>query len=211
MAKQDATEKQEDQPNAETEAEQAALDDEVTSTETSEPGSDEDSDRGFRFWMLAGIGGSIGLCIALFVVAVTVGVASGRWASVADLIAIVRDLFIILLVLELILVGVALIVMILQLSALMNILQNEVKPILESTQQAANTVRGTSDFMSKHVTKPVIRSMAYFSGMRIFLREVRMIRKSTQPTRKTGEAPVVSEATPSSVSQAQQGESKSHG
>lgn len=69
----------------------------------------------------------------------------------------VRDIFIILLALQMFVIGVALIVLIIQLAMLTNLLQNEVKPILHSTTDTVNTLKGTVQFLSDNMTEPVIK------------------------------------------------------
>jgi MFS family permease len=69
----------------------------------------------------------------------------------------VRDIFIILLALQMFVIGVALIVLIIQLATLTNLLQNEVKPILHSTTDTVNTLKGTVKFLSDNMTDPVIK------------------------------------------------------
>src|SRR6188508_3363550 len=57
-----------------------------------------------------------------------------------------RDVFIIVVALESLVIGVALIVLIVQLASLINLLQNEVRPILNATSETVNTLRGTAEF-----------------------------------------------------------------
>lgn len=68
-----------------------------------------------------------------------------------------RDIFIILLALESLVIGLALIILIVQLARLTNLLQNEVKPILESTSETVNTLRGTTRFLSDNLVAPVVK------------------------------------------------------
>ena len=73
--------------------------------------------------------------------------------------------------------------MILQLSILFNILQNEVKPILESAQQTASTVSGTASFLGKYIASPIIRIQAILAGMSAFLQAISDFRvMTTTPT-----------------------------
>ena len=81
----------------------------------------------------------------------------------------IRDIFIIFMALEFLLIGVALVILIVQLATLINLLQNEVKPILESTNETANTLRGTAFFLSEHLTEPVIKMSEYAVAMRRFV------------------------------------------
>ena len=73
----------------------------------------------------------------------------------------IRDIMIILMALECMFLGVAMLVLIVQLATLINLLQNEVIPILESSNETANTLRGTAVFLSDNVTEPVIKLNQY--------------------------------------------------
>ncbi len=78
----------------------------------------------------------------------------------------VRDIFIIFMALESLLIGAALVVLIIQLASLINLLQNEVKPILKSTNETVNTLRGTSEFLSENLVEPVIKLNSYLAGLK---------------------------------------------
>lgn len=80
----------------------------------------------------------------------------------------VRDVFIIFMALESIVIGAALIILIVQLATLINLLQNEIKPIMNSTNETVNTLRGTVAFLSENLTEPVIRLNSYMAGMKQF-------------------------------------------
>lgn len=69
----------------------------------------------------------------------------------------IRDVFIIFMALESFIIGLALIVLIVQLATLINLLQNEIKPILNSTSETVNTLRGTATFLSNNLAEPVIK------------------------------------------------------
>lgn len=94
--------------------------------------------------------------IVLVVLAVTAGIVvlAGQSSEVTTK---VRDIFIILLALEMFAIGTALIILIIQVAALTNLLQNEVKPILNSTTDTVNTLKGTVKFLSNNVSEPVIK------------------------------------------------------
>jgi hypothetical protein len=77
----------------------------------------------------------------------------------------IRDVFIIVVALETLVIGVALIVLIVQLASLINLLQNEVKPILHATSDTVNTLRGTAEFLGENVVEPVIKLNGYMAGM----------------------------------------------
>ena len=81
----------------------------------------------------------------------------------------IRDIFIIFMAFESLLIGVALIVLIVQIAALINLLQNEVKPILDATNETVHTLRGTSLFLSDNVVEPVIKLNTYLAGLQRML------------------------------------------
>ena len=88
----------------------------------------------------------------------------------------IRDIFIIVVALESLVIGVALIVLIVQLASLINLLQNEVKPILAATNDTVNTLRGTAEFLGENVVEPVIKLNGYLAGLNRML-ELMGIRK----------------------------------
>ncbi len=77
----------------------------------------------------------------------------------------IRDVFIIVVALESLVIGVALIVLIVQLASLINLLQNEVRPILNATNETVNTLRGTAEFLGENVVEPVIKLNGYLAGL----------------------------------------------
>jgi hypothetical protein len=77
----------------------------------------------------------------------------------------IRDVFIIVVALESLLIGVALIVLIVQLASLINLLQNEVRPILKATTDTVNNLRGTAEFLGENVVEPVIKLNSYLAGL----------------------------------------------
>ncbi|MCB9435936.1 MAG: hypothetical protein H6673_02965 [Anaerolineales bacterium] len=141
-------------------------------------------DRSAQFYIIMVLLGSIGLCLVLFLFAVGVAAVSGEWENVAHFVAIVRDLFLILLVLQGIMISVALILLVLQVSALTNILKNELRPIVDSTQQAADTAKGTALFVGKHAVGPLVQTKAVVTGSRAFIREMLAIQRAVHPKEK---------------------------
>jgi hypothetical protein len=78
----------------------------------------------------------------------------------------VRDLSIIILALESLVVGVLLGVLIVQVTRLVRLLRDEVMPILYSTQETLGTIRGTTTFVSDRVVQPVVKVSSYTAGVR---------------------------------------------
>jgi hypothetical protein len=81
----------------------------------------------------------------------------------------IRDVFIIVVALESLVIGVALIVLVVQLASLINLLQNEVRPILHATSETVNTLRGTVEFLGENVVEPVVKLNGYLAGLRRML------------------------------------------
>jgi membrane protein implicated in regulation of membrane protease activity len=90
-----------------------------------------------------------------------------------DTTARVRDVFIIFMALESLVIGVAMIILIIQLATLINLLQNELKPIIHSTNETVNTLRGTVTFLSENLSEPVIQMNAYLAGIKQFFNVTR--------------------------------------
>jgi hypothetical protein len=111
-------------------------------------------------WIMVGILAGVVILVALMVWAIIA--LSSNPAAAAN----VRDIFIIFMALESLLIGAALVVLIIQLASLINLLQNEVKPILKSTNETVNTLRGTSEFLSENLVEPVIKLNSYLAGLK---------------------------------------------
>jgi len=111
-------------------------------------------------WIVAGIVAAIVVILSL------VGVAIFALLQNATVTANIRDIFIIFMALESLLIGVALIVLIIQLASLTNLVQNELRPILQSTNETINTLRGTSEFLSENLVEPVIKLNSSVAGLR---------------------------------------------
>ena len=77
----------------------------------------------------------------------------------------IRDIFIIIVALESLIIGVALIVLVTQLPSLINLLQNEVRPILKATNDTVNNLRGTAEFLGENVVEPVVKLNGYLAGL----------------------------------------------
>jgi hypothetical protein len=113
-------------------------------------------------WMMAGIIAAVILVVAGIVVAV---IALMKNPAIATN---VRDIFIIFMAFESLIIGAALVVLVIQIASLINLMQNEVKPILQSTSDTVNTLRGTTEFLSENLVEPVIKLNSYLAGLRKF-------------------------------------------
>lgn len=108
----------------------------------------------------------IGVIVLLFLgIGLIVGVFYVAQNYPAELEAL-RDVFIIALALESCVFGIVLMLMLLMLIRLVNMLEFEIKPILEQTNETVGNVKGTSTFVSTKVISPVIRATSVISGVR---------------------------------------------
>jgi len=85
---------------------------------------------------------------------------------------VARDIAIIVLAVESIVVGVALVFLIFQIRSLIRLLKNEIKPLLDSANDTASTLRGTTTFISEKVVNPVISVTSFLSGAQGALRSM---------------------------------------
>lgn len=111
-------------------------------------------------WIIAGI------VIVSIILLAGIGVAIYFLVKSPSTAANVRDIFIIFMALESLIIGAALVVLIIQIASLINLMQNEVKPILQSTSETVNTLRGTTEFLSENLVEPVIKLNSYLAGLK---------------------------------------------
>lgn len=107
----------------------------------------------------------IGVIVGAVIVLVLLGVAIYFLLQPATPTDRIRDVFIIVVALESLVIGVALIVLVVQLASLINLLQNEVRPILKATSDTVNNLRGTAEFLGENVVEPVVKLNGYLAGL----------------------------------------------
>jgi hypothetical protein len=89
-----------------------------------------------------------------------------RRAMSPNWVRVVRDVAVIILALESIIIGVVLVILALQVRSLVNLLQHEIKPILNSANETMGTVRGTTFLVSKGLVSPAINIISYGAAAR---------------------------------------------
>jgi len=99
----------------------------------------------------------------------------------------VRDVFIIILAVQSLMMGLVMVILILQLARLINLIQNEIRPILDSTSETVNHLRGTTMFLSENVVEPVIKMNEYMAGFTQFFATIGLVRRSNKKNNKNGE------------------------
>jgi hypothetical protein len=88
-----------------------------------------------------------------------------------------RDLFIILLALEFLVIGAAMVVLLLQVARLTLLLEMEIRPMLENANETLDTLRGTALFLNETLVEPVIRLQSSLAGLQRILEVFGVFRK----------------------------------
>ena len=130
----------------------------ATLMETSQPAAKPVPSKKSRGWVFAVVG-----VVVLVVIVTSVVLLLGDTTGMTSKI---RDVFIIFLALESLIIGIALVILVVQISLLINLLQNEIKPILETTNETVNTLKGTTTFLSSNLVEPVINMNEYLAGLK---------------------------------------------
>lgn len=101
----------------------------------------------------------------------------------------IRDIAIIIVALEILILNALLIVLVWQIWRLVKMIQTEVKPIIQDTQETVGTVRGTADFVSENVVDPVVKTSSKLAGWRrtasVLRSEVRATVQQVRPSAST--------------------------
>jgi hypothetical protein len=123
------------------------------------------------------------ITIIVIVVVLVIGIIAGIWLLVQPSTdtARVRDIFIIFMAFESLLIGFTLVILIVQLARLINLLQNEIKPIIDSTNETVSNLRGTAAFLSDSLSEPVIKLNEYLAGLSELFKVIGLARKRPKP------------------------------
>jgi hypothetical protein len=129
----------------------------------------------------------IGIVAAVVIVLAMVGAAAYGLVTHPLVTAILRDVAIIALALVTVLIGLFLLVLIFQLQSLVALLRDEIKPILQSTNETVSTVRGTTTFVSEALVQPVITAASYASALRQTVSTLSGRNRKKKPGRRDGQ------------------------
>jgi hypothetical protein len=108
----------------------------------------------------------IGVVIAVVAAILFIALIIYAAANYALEMAALRDIMIIALALESCIFGIALLILLVMVIRLVNMLEFEIKPILERTNETIGMVRGTTAFMGDNVVKPLTTASSYMAGVR---------------------------------------------
>lgn len=124
----------------------------------------------------------IGIAVGIVILTILLVAGAVLLAVFADEAAaeveIIRDILIVAFTLELITVAAAIVVFLMQLARFVNLLSNEIQPIIESTTDTVNTVRGTAAFISKNLTEPIMSANATLRTIKKTMGDVEAIKKA---------------------------------
>lgn len=120
--------------------------------------------------------------IVAVIVVVALLLSQGDVSSTASVIQIIRDVFLIFLSLQGVMIILALTILIAQVARLINLLQNEVQPILKNTQETVKTASGTVRFVSENVTSPMVKIGGFLAGAGVVLSNLGGIRRALRHT-----------------------------
>lgn len=108
---------------------------------------------------------TVGIIMAVLVVVVIASAIFYGLATHPYFTAILRDVSIIVLALVTMITSIFLAILLFQLQSLIVLLRDEIQPILESMNETAGTVRGTTTFVSDAVVTPLIQVASYASAV----------------------------------------------
>jgi hypothetical protein len=111
-------------------------------------------------------GRNIAIAAAVLIVLALIVAAAYGLVTHPIVTSVLRDISIIVLALVTIVIGLFLAILIFQLQSLIALLRDEIKPILESTNQTVSTVRGTTTFVSQTLVQPMIAAASHVSAIR---------------------------------------------
>ena len=83
-----------------------------------------------------------------------------------------RDVFLLILILEIVLVIAALAILMLQAAGFLIMLKTEVKPVLDNARETTRLSKATAQFINSNAVDPLIQIKSFLTGLLAFLREL---------------------------------------
>jgi hypothetical protein len=117
------------------------------------------NDRRMRMYVAIGL-------VVLAVILVASGFAVTAMLKSPQQTETIRDIVIVFMAAEALVIGLALVLLIVQIARLTALLQNEIRPILMSTQETLDMVRGTTAFLGNNLVDPVIKANSSLAAVR---------------------------------------------
>ncbi len=98
---------------------------------------------------------------------------------------VIRDIAIVFVAVETFLIGLAVLLLIFQLQTLIQVLRDEIQPLLRSVNDTASTVRGTTAFVSQNVVSPFIKVAGFAAAVQQVTRDLVGIVGAARPRSKS--------------------------
>ena len=102
----------------------------------------------------------------MFVVAIVIALADVEGA--AALVRTIRDLMLVFIALELALIFVAIAILLVQVARLLNLLTEEIAPLLDATNETVQAAQNTVDFAGRNVLGPFIDFSSFMTTIMTF-------------------------------------------
>lgn len=118
----------------------------------------------------------LGILIILILIVAALAVALIDAESWAPLIRIFRDVFLLILLLEFMLIITAFAILMLQAAGFLIMLKTEVQPILDNARETTRLSKATAQFINSNAVDPLIQIKSFLSGLLAFFRELIRIR-----------------------------------
>lgn len=159
---------------------------ETTTGEVNQPEADESTQSRWTVSRVATIATAVLvlLIVALFLIGLAIALLGDvvYWAA---MIQIARDIVLFIIAIQGILIIGGISILIVQIARLVNLIQAESVPIIESTQETLKETRATAQFVSKHSTGPLIALQSAIAGLLAFLGEILKINQLIKPNKTT--------------------------
>ena len=136
-----------------------------------------------KFTAITGLLLIVLLLVGALVAALT---AADTWAPV---IQIFRDVLLVALLLESLLIIAAVTVLLLQMAGFLIMLKSEVKPILDNARETTRLGKATAQFINTNAVDPVIQIKSFLAGLLAFLRELILLRGIVLPDERDSKSP----------------------
>ena len=103
---------------------------------------------------------------------------------------VIRDIAIVFVAVETFLIGLAILLLIFQIQTLIQVLRDEVQPLLRSVNDTASTVRGTTAFVSQNVVSPFIKVAGFTAAVQRVTSDLVRIVGAARPRSKSPQKPI---------------------
>ena len=129
----------------------------------------------------------IGILLILLLLAAALAAALTAAETWAPFVRVFRDLFLLIILLESVLVIAALAILMLQAAGFLIMLKTEIKPILDNARETTRMSKATAQFINSNAVDPLIQIKSFLSGLLAFLRELIRIGSLVTPEEKSAD------------------------